>query len=392
MIPPPSADHGTPELKALLEVVDAHPPPPQACEALADQLMGLGYAAQAARWRTWSLLPPEAPRLREAIAELRQRWGLEPVRSLSAGRLDADLVLSQAQQLLEQGDLPNARRALQRVARQRGFPPGLCNRVGMLEEQLGEFPSAERWYRASLQQVPSQHLVWFPLAKVLLWQQAWDEALAAAEQGLRLSPNHPWGLKLRLQALQALGAVQTLSVLADLGGLPEGQEGQGFQEAAAVRRRRQMRRPAPPPDGLPMVDRLRLRRLLAERPPLWLSLFGRTAGPLALAREAGLLPDHLQLQPMASRDPLALRQSLADYPLQLLDETPAAALHRLTEVGLIVIHRGQRRSLPVGLARLLREGVPVVSPAGWLAPSGTHAPLIGHCGWQLWWPHDPSTG
>jgi hypothetical protein len=138
-----------------------------------------------------------------------------------------------------------------------------------------------------------------------------------------------------------------------------------------------------------MMERLRLRKLLAARPPLWVSLHGRSAGPLALARDAGLLPTDLQLQPIASREPLAFRRSVADYPLQLLEEAALPALQNLTRVGLITIHRPWRRSLPAGLCRLIKEGVPILSPPGWIMPAETHAPLLHHCGWQLWWPDDP---
>ena len=257
----------------------------------------------------------------------------------------------------------------------------------MLEEQAKEHWRAEWWYRTSLHQVPSQHMVWFPLAKVLLWQEAWDEALWAAEQGLRLSPGHPWGLKLRLQALRASGALDTLGRLAAVGGLPDGEEETPFLEAMAARKRRVeslASRPAPP--DLPMVEKIRLRGLMARRPPLWIVLHGRSAGPLAVARAAGLLPEGLHLQPIASRDPLALRDSLKDFPVEIEAEEPCPVLQELRNIALVVIHRPHRRSLPRALIKLLHDGVPFLAPAGWMLPSAGHVRLLHHCGWELWWP------
>ena len=384
------------DLSSLLEAVRRDPPSSEACDSLADRLMGLGYAAQAALWRRWALLPPELKHLEESIADLRQRLQLDPAASASSGLsgrsghpLDPELALRQAQVLLEQEDLTGARRLLSRVASQMGLPPALCNRVGMLEEQAGEYWRAEWWYRTSLQQVPSQHMVWFPLAKVLLWQEAWDEALSAAEQGLRLSPGHPWGLKLRLQALRAVGAVFTLSKLAALGGLPSGENGAHFAAAEADRQRRLRNlasRPTPP--DLPMVEKIRLRTLLGQRPPRWAILHGRSAGPLAMARDAELLPNELEIHPIASRDPLALRACLSEYRLDLRAEEPLSSLPSLPRLGLVVIHRSMRRSLPRALSQLMRDGVPLLAPAGWVQPSSDHNRLLVHSGWELWWPND----
>jgi len=139
-----------------------------------------------------------------------------------------------------------------------------------------------------------------------------------------------------------------------------------------------------------MMEKIRLRTLLCDRPPCWAVLHGRSAGPLAMARDAELLPEGLEIHPIASRDPLALRACLSDYRLDLRAEEPLPVIPSLPPLGLVVIHRSQRRSLPRALSLLLRDRVPVLAPAGWVHPSTGHTRLLVHCGWELWWPDEPA--
>ncbi|MFS6818429.1 hypothetical protein AAF134_03480 [Synechococcus lacustris Tous-12m] len=85
-------------IEDLLLAVELDPSCPETYEAIADQLMVKGYGAEAARWRSWSLLQPSSSNLNQAIAELRE---------LSLGRpslLDkTEQILDQAQQLYSQG-------------------------------------------------------------------------------------------------------------------------------------------------------------------------------------------------------------------------------------------------------------------------------------------------
>jgi predicted Zn-dependent protease len=199
-------------MEELLQAVKNEPVQAEAFEAVADHLMGLGYAALAARWRSWALLPPEASQREAAVEDLRKRLvsGAQEsralLRSVNDAETDPELLLRQAQSLLEGGQTQGARLVITRLARLTGLPPALCHQAGQLAREAGEPAEAERWFRTGLRQAPGQPLPWFALARVLLDLEASDEALAAAEQGLQLAPGHRWGRHLRMLALESRGA------------------------------------------------------------------------------------------------------------------------------------------------------------------------------------------
>lgn len=384
-------------IEALLDAVLATPASADAFEKLADALMAYGYAGQGARWRCWALQPPPAGQLRRSIEELRRLLSgtedaagspAEPHFRPIVNSGDPERILGAVQKLLETGDLDKARVFLRTLAHKEHLPPALCNRVGMLEERAGEFRQAEWWYRISLRKIPAQHMVWFPLAKVLLEQQAWDEALAAAEQGLRLSSDHPWGLKLRTKALEATGAVETLTHLASHGGVADEVLSASPQEQASRRRRRLLGRSWPVPPPMPMLERLRLRRLLSTRSPLWAILHGRGAGPLIALGQAELLPENIVVQPLASRDPSGLRDVLKDQVKEIRAEEPLSLLPHLEDIGMLVIQRPHRACLPKRLRNAFERSIPVLAPVGWLRTPSGYSIAHRHSGWELFWPED----
>lgn len=384
-------------MEELLKAVKTEPVQAEAFEAVADHLMGLGYAALAARWRSWALLPPEASQRDAAVDDLRRHLvsgAREPGALLSAengAETDPELLLREAQGLLEGGHAEAARVAITRLARLTGLPPALCHQAGQLAREAGEPAEAERWFRTGLRQAPGQPLPWFALARVLLDLEAADEALAAAEQGLQLAPGHRWGRNLRMLALERCGAGCTLVRLAEAGGLPDLPRTTGVVEGWARRLRRLERCRWPQVPPLPLGVRLELHRRLASRPPLWVMLHGHGAGPLALARSADLLPQGLRVQPLASRDPFGLRQSLEGFPLELLAEKPARVLSRLPPLGLAIVHRRAQRTLPHRLRDLLESDVPLLAPVGLFSAEALRIGVpkqiwLRHGGWELFWP------
>lgn len=197
-------------------------------EALAAFFMSHGYGSDAARCQTWSLLPPSPA----VWTVQRQRWldqiqlvpdaplprteGVQPERF--AGRVEADL--QAIQRLVEAGQTAAACARIADLSHESQLAPHLCNRTAMLYASLGLAWEAERWYRTSLVQQHNQPQCWFALARLLLQQEACDEALEAATIGLEIHPDHPWGLKLRQRALEGLGAFKALHHLSELGPLP----------------------------------------------------------------------------------------------------------------------------------------------------------------------------
>ncbi|MCP9790342.1 hypothetical protein [Vulcanococcus limneticus] len=357
------------DLAALAEALGQDDRAAGACEAVADWLMGLGHAAQAARWRSWSLLRPAEAQWRAGLVELEAL--------LDAPRRGAELA-----------DPLATRDRLAARAHAAGLPAQLCRSVAVLEEEHGDPWEAERWYRASLRAQRAQPLVWLLLARLLL-QQGWtDEALLAVETGLQLAPGHPWGLKLRGHALLATRAWVSLAELERCGALP------AELDLPGERHRRQPRPlwPGPAPSPLPLPLLLALRRDLLRRPALWLLLHSRRAAPCVWAAEQELLPPDLLIQPIASRDPLAVRQALGTMPCRCQPEETSGLLYDLpAPVGLVVVERPLGRGLhrALGLLRQQPAPPPMVAPVGLLAAgegAGAYRERLRHAGWCLWWP------
>jgi tetratricopeptide (TPR) repeat protein len=380
-------------LEDLLQALATNSSTAEACEALADQLMVLGYGAQAARWRSWSLLPPSSSKLHQAIEATRQLvLPLAPQPPSPAapkpGANNSNVIelteqiLKQAQHLLDRGLPEQVRDLLEGLAQASSLPPAVCNRVGMLEAHLGDHWQAERWYRTSLQHQLAQPQVWFALTRLLLNQGSWDEAIEAVGQGLSFSPRHPWGLKLRLQALQVSKGWRSLALLGSHGELPPADQCHG--PLAPNRSPHPLEAPA----ALSLDQRLLVHRLLAERAPCWWLVNFRQGALLHWVFQQELLPPELSLQLLASRDPVGLRADLTNLPCTVAAEAPAYAMGQAAAApGLVLLARGPLPALPRVLGRWLTGGsTPLLAPIGLVnSPVGLRV-VLRHGGWDLWWP------
>ncbi|MFN5118136.1 MAG: hypothetical protein ACK5JJ_08555 [Cyanobacteriota bacterium] len=376
----------------------------EACELLADALLGLGEAAAAARWRTLALLPPPPQRLAAAIAQTRQdltRLGLTPGEELRVDPLvaartalasqaqlpEAPQVTEWAQALLAVGERPAALALLRRLALSTGLAPERCNAVASVLLQQGEWWEAERWLCTSLSKQRVQPRLWFQLARLLLDQGVLDEALESVQQGLAQDPASDWGRNLRARILLAGGGWRSFDQLAaDPQGLPGGEGPRAdLQRQRGRWQRSGLGRGAAPLLSLPR--RLELRRLLAVK-GLVVLVHGHGAEPLRWCREQELLPEGLAVQPVASREPLVLGAELRAAGFQPRPEQPAPLLRQLAAtqaeqpVGLLVIDRPGAAALPVALGELLPRAARLLVPEGLVTPA-EGGPLAELAGWQL---------
>lgn len=350
---------------------------PETFEAIADQLMVKGYGAEAARWRSWSLLQPSSSNLNEAIAALKE---------LSLGKpslLDkTEQILDQAQQLYSQGLLQQAKDLLESLAFTNSLPAAICNRVGMLEAQLGDHWRAESWYRTSLLQQAAQPQVWFAITRLLLNQSNWDEAIETVEQGLIFSPKHSWGLKLRMQALQLSKGWRTLALLDSKNELPQLDQRHGPLTAGRSFQREKIKL------QLNLQEKLYLRSLLVNLPACWWILNFRHADLLFWAKEQELLPENLTLKVIASPDPVGLQADLNKLYELTIQVNSIYGLVAETAPGLFVLARGPLRALPRALAPWLNNRlIPLLAPVGLLNKPPARKMVFGAGGWELWWPN-----
>jgi len=364
-------------IEDLLLAVELDPSCPETYEAIADQLMVKGYGAEAARWRSWSLLQPSSSNLNQAIAELRE---------LSLGRpslLDkTEQILDQAQQLYSQGFLQQAKDLLESLAFTNSLPAAICNRVGMLEAQLGDHWRAESWYRTSLLQQAAQPQVWFAITRLLLNQSSWDEAIETVEQGLIFSPKHPWGLKLRMQALQLSKGWRTLALLDGKNELPQLDQRHGPLTAGRSFQRHKTWL------QLDLQEKLHLRHLLINQPACWWALNFRQADLLLWAKEQELLPKNLTLKVIASPDPIGLQADLNKLSDLTISVGSTYGLGNEIAPGLLMLARGPHGALPRALAPWLNnESIPLLAPIGLLNKPPARKIVFGAGGWELWWPN-----
>ena len=361
----------------LLLAVELDPSCAETYEAIADQLMAKGYGAEAARWRSWSLLQPSNSNLNQAIAELRE---------LSLGRpslLDkTEQILDQAQQLYRQGFLQQAKDLLESLAFTNSLPAAICNRVGMLEAQLGDHWRAESWYRTSLLQQAAQPQVWFAITRLLLNQSSWDEAIETVEQGLIFSPKHPWGLKLRMQALQLSKGWRTLALLDSKNELPQLDQRHGPLTAGRSFQCEKIKL------ELSLQEKLHLRHLRINQPACWWALNFRQADLLLWAKEQELLPENLTLKVIASPDPICLQADLNKLFDLTISVGSTYGLGNEIAPGLLMLARGPHGALPRALAPWLNnESIPLLAPIGLLNKPPARKMVFGAGGWELWWPN-----
>ncbi len=381
------------------------------CEQLAQRLLAQGQAGPAARWQGWSLVPPDRERLLKGLGEATllllstQRtisastgptaWQ-ELTRHLDEGAGPAPLaaavraalaeplptralVLSSCDRLLAAGSPQASLGLLARLLAQGEPDTALCNRLAWSHRAIDDAGRAELWCRRSLAIETAQPLMWFQLARLLVEGSTHDEALECAEAGLRFAPSHPWGLKLRARALATVGGWRTLERLSELQALPDDE---AFMLGLArlrpsARTGLARRRPADPPLDL----RLRLRGLLRGLKGPALLVHGRSAEALVWLAAMELLPLGLQVQPVASRDPLRVAETLAAVGLAVTGERSRHALWQLDRADLVVLERPSGCRLPLHLGPWLRSSALVLAPAGlvWLPER-----QIGRLGgWEL---------
>lgn len=390
-------------------------PDPDDCTALAERLVAVGASAAAARWRTWGLLPPGADQLQKGIAEAtthlleagEQASEAEPplpenwralLEWITAGGTAQELE-TQVRQLMKR-PLPGRggligiseqllaagapRAALVVLDPLMGQAPGdatLCNRLAVVQRACGNAHQGELWSRLSLRAQPNQPLMWFQLARLLLDQQAINEALECAEAGLGYAPGHEWGLKLRANALAASRGWTTYDQLRETGGLPDDPE--FVADLDRHRQRWQGRRGLggranPPP--LPLDTRLRLRTLLRQVSSPVALVHGRSGDSLQWLLESGAWSEPPELLPVGSRDPLRV-QALSAGGFSVQQERSVRHLAALDGLDLIVVERPPGKHLPLGLGAALRSSALVLAPVGLVQMKERR--LGRHGGWEL---------
>ncbi len=377
----------------------------EVCEQVADALLGLGLTAAAARWRSWALLPPPPPQLAAAIAEVRQELvryapesdGQLPVDPVAAARqvLALQLALPAASQvaawaraLLAAGDGAAAVELLQRQAVAGGLQPDHCNAIASALLQLEQWWEAERWLCTSLSRQRNQPRPWFLLARLLLQQGVLDEAFEAVQQGLARDPTSDWGRNLRARILLAGGSWRSYDLLtADPQGLPSDPALRQDLQDNAQRHRLSHRTAADAPTAdLPLGERLRLRHLF-PRDGLVVVLHGHPTGALHWCLAQELLPAGLEVQPVASREPLLMAEALATAGLRSRSEQSSPLLRQLAAdanqaVALLVIQRPSGSKFPTALGLLWPKVAHLLTPVGLVEPPGFSA-VASLGGWQL---------
>jgi tetratricopeptide (TPR) repeat protein len=242
-----------PALRAALQDLAAADPNPQAFERIARWRRSCGDGAAAARWHLWSLMPPAAAELRQALAELWVGVGelsqAEALLGAAAEQpswsrlalLQRQAAWDQAEQLqnallrdpppLDQSQLlalaatwqqaqkPNQALALMEALlahdQRRGLAiePPLANAVAQLLEEQQRPEAAAVWWRHSLRREPQQVHPMMRLAREALRQGEAAVAVHYLRCVLDLNPQHPWAPGLLRQGLEGLGARGSLALL-----------------------------------------------------------------------------------------------------------------------------------------------------------------------------------
>ena len=403
-------------LERLKAAALANGPEASDCEALAERLLAVGATGIAVRWRTWGLLPADPDRLLEGIEEARRQllqggegaseqapplpeaWRALQQR-ITAGASSQELedavrqrmkeplpprdaLLAFSDQLLN-ADAPRAAlMVLDPLMREAAGDARLCNRLAGVQRACGNAHQAELWSRLSLRADPKQPLIWFQLARLLLDQEAHDEALECAEAGLGFAEAHPWGLKLRANALLASRGWHTYAVLRERGGLPADPD---FVAALDRERQRWEARAgfsaAQAPAPLPLDARLRLRSLFKTNTSPVALIHGRTGDALRWLLETGAWAEAPAVIPLASRDPLRVASSLRAAGFRLQAERSLRELTALTDLSLIVLERPPGRRLPLALGKALGSSALILAPFGLLRLAERR--LGWHGGWEL---------
>jgi hypothetical protein len=236
--------------------------------------------------------------------------------------------------------------------------PGLCNRAAMLYESIADYWEAERWYRTSLSQQPSQIQPWFGLASTLLSQRADDEALEAAVCGLNNQPGHPWGLKLQQRALTNLQAIETLKDLNKKQWLPSGMPSEFGHSESRVDTSFQGHWDEP---ALSLQQRITIKAHLSASTPLVWCIGSGSHKVLSWLRDQHLLSSSSRVQIFGDPDAdIAAQTSLLDG----FDLDRSKPMYWVKHVGcspdIVIVCQPRSDVLPVMLSELLRSPSTIV--------------------------------
>ena len=239
----------SPDLQQALEQLSSADPAPECFELVARWRRACGDAEAAATWQTWSLLPPEAEELRQALAQLWRNLG----DTQRAAALLPEPGWQQLAVMLQQGELEQATNLQRQLLQERpplevaallelvnlwqeaeqhqqalellepllgwmerrGEPVSgqLCNAMADLLEKQERFNEAEPWWQRSHALQP--HQAW-PLMRLGHQAMRLGQPLVAvhyANQVLQRDPSHAIAPRLQRKALQALGASRSLALL-----------------------------------------------------------------------------------------------------------------------------------------------------------------------------------
>ena len=257
-------------IQALQILAEQPDPAPESFERVARWRRACGDAEAAATWQTWSLLPPEADELREALAGLWRNLGdtaaAGSLLSAADGNGKAPRNWQQLALLLEQTDLEIAQALQQQLLQdppllamadllelvrlwqqqqqpkqalellqpllgfmqQRGETPSaqLCNALADLLEQQERFDEAEPWWQRSHAQQPQQAWPLMRLGRQALRRDQPGVAVHYARQVLERDPDHTFAPRLLRKGLDALGATRSLHLLDDAAGTSETPNGE----------------------------------------------------------------------------------------------------------------------------------------------------------------------
>jgi hypothetical protein len=192
---------------------------------------------------------------------------------------------------------------------------------------------------------------------------------------------HPWGLKLRANALAASRGWTTYERLRELGALPADAAFLDSldRERLRLQRRASLGRRWP---GPPALDaRLRLRNLLKRVEAAVVLIHGRHGEALCWLLEAGAWTTPPEVIPVASRDPFRVAEALGAAGFSVQAERPLRRLSELERIDLTVIERPSGRHLHLLLGSPLKGAGLVLAPVGLIQLPGRS---LGRCGgWEL---------
>lgn len=264
-----------PELDSLISQLEVQAAPdPAQLEAIASWRLACGDGRGAARWRRWSLAPPDPNAIREALRpllllleqpQLASRLGqgqgweavlvalehqqLQQARQLQQQALAAQQPLQAAMTLRlaglwqQCGDLQPALDLLEPMAHA-GASASLVNAIAHLHEQRQAPASAAPWWDRSLTVDPRQPAVLMQRSRNALALNEPALAFQLAQTLIELDPGHAVAQELRVEALERLGARASqrlaLAPLVRQGRVRYLQQAQALAAWWAPRRRRQL--------------------------------------------------------------------------------------------------------------------------------------------------------